>query len=143
MAKPRSSSYPSTAEKVLLQPWFLPQRITFAIHGMVPPGFWNKMRNFFDDYGCMICGGDSAYHSNGMCQRCYRKVRAKLLKSIKRHLKPEPERSLALELVRQVKLARKLLGRFAGRRQTSGQGRAVNLLRQNNPVYEALCARPR
>ena len=142
MAKHRNSSYFSTAEKVLFQPWFLPQRITFAIHAMVPRDFWNKMRNFFDDYGCMICGAESEYHSNGMCLRCYAKIRKKLMQSVKRRLNSEPKRPLALVLFRQQKLAKKLLGPYARRSRASSLGRYLDIPGRNNPVYEALGALP-
>ncbi|HXQ25790.1 MAG TPA: hypothetical protein VN822_05215 [Candidatus Acidoferrales bacterium] len=143
MAKHRSSSYSSTAEKVLLQPWFLPQRIAFAIHAMVPRDFWNKMRNFFDDYGCMICGKESGYHSNGMCKSCHDKIRKKLVQSVKRRLKSEPKQRLDLVLFRQEKLAKKLLGRYFRRSRASSRRRRIDIPRQNNPVYEALGALPR
>jgi len=138
----RNSSYQSVAEKILFQPWFLPQRITFAIHGMVPRDFWNKMRNFFDDYGCMICGAESEYHSNGMCRRCYTKVRMKLIRSVKRRLKSEPNRSFALALFRQEKLAKKLLEPYVLRSRASSKGRHIDIPGRNNPVYEALGALP-
>jgi len=143
MAKHRSSSYSSTAEKVLLQPWFLPQRITFAIHALVPPDFYNKMRYYFDDYGCMICEKESGYHSNGMCHGCYCKTRQRMLLSVKRHLESHPRMRLDLELFHQEKLAKKLLGRFAGRSRGPSRRSRIDVPRLNNPVYDALSARPR
>jgi len=134
-----SSDY-STAEKVLFQPWFLPQRVTFAIHSLVPPDFWNKMRNFFDDYGCMICEKDFDYHSNGMCKSCFDKTRKKLLMSVKRRLGRERHKRLDLELFRQEKLAKRLLKPFAS---SAGprQRRSADIHRTANPVYEALVGR--
>ncbi len=140
MANRRDSSYSSTPEKVLLRPWFLPKRVTFAIHGLVPPDFWNKMRNFFDDYGCMICGKESEYHSNGMCKGCYEETRRKLLRSVKRRLGHQSNRRLDLELFRQEKIAKKLLGRFC-RVARPSKKHGIDVPRQSNPVYEALCAR--
>src|SRR5271170_2629928 len=75
--KMTTASYAALAEGVLLQPWFLPQRTTLAIHRLVPVDFWKKMRNVFDDYGCIVCGTESNYHSNGMCRSCYRRTREK------------------------------------------------------------------
>jgi len=142
MGKHRSSSHYLMAEKVLLQPWFLPQRITFAIHALVPPDFWNKMRYYFDDYGCMICEKESGYRSNGMCHSCYCKTRQRLLLSVKRRLESHPRMRLDMELFRQEKLAKKLLGRFARSRGPSRRSR-IDIRRLNNPVYDALSARPR
>jgi len=141
MARHRSNSYSSIAERVLLQPWFLPQRIAFAIHALVPPDYWNKMRNFFDDYGCMVCGKESGYHSNGMCKGCYDKTRKKLAQSVKRRLEREPKRRLDFEIFRQEKLAKKLLGRFSRSRRSASQRPCMDMAGRNNPVYEALCAR--
>ena len=28
---------------ILFQPWFLPHRVSYKLHGLVPPIFWNKM----------------------------------------------------------------------------------------------------
>jgi len=41
MVKRRSNRDFSTDQNVLLQPWFLPGRIAYAIHEMVPPAYWN------------------------------------------------------------------------------------------------------
>jgi hypothetical protein len=142
MTNHRSSSYFLTAHKVLLQPWFLPKRVTFAIHSLVPPGFWNKMRNFFDDYGCIICGKESGYHSNGMCKNCFDETREKLARSVKRHLGPPRRRRIDLELFRQQKLARKLLGEFCHRNRASKKKHPTGEPTPVNPVYEALSSRP-
>jgi hypothetical protein len=142
MADHRSNNYFSTVEKVLFQPWFLPKRVTFAIHSLVPPAFWTKMRNFFDDYGCIICGKETGYHSNGMCKNCFDKTRKKLAQSVKRHLGPARRRRIDLELFRQQKLAKKLLGRFCDSNQASKRRRRIGVPTPANPVYEALTARP-
>jgi len=99
-------------DAVLLQPWFLPKRIADAIVGMVPPGFHKKMRYYFDDYGCMICGRDTRYHSNGMCMVCYCRVLRRLKKSVKRRAPKKPDKRLDLVLFRQQKLAKSLLQDF-------------------------------
>ena len=143
MGKHRSSPHYRMAEKILLQPWFLPQRITLAIHAIVPPDYWNKMRYYFDDYGCIICEKESEYHSNGMCFPCYRKTRQRMLLSVKRHLKSHPRMRLDIDLFRQEKLAKKLLGRFAGRSRGPSRKSRIDVRRLNNPVYDALSARPR
>ena len=143
MAKHRGSSYSSTAARVLLQPWFLPPRVALAINALVPRDFWKKMRYFFDDYGCMICGKESGYHSNGMCKSCHDKIQKKLVQSVKRRLKSEPKQRLELVLFRQEKLAKRLLGRYSHRSRASSQRQGTIVPLQNNPVYEALGALPR
>jgi hypothetical protein len=127
----------SVADKVLFEPWFLPARVGFAILAIVPPDFRRKMRYFFEDYGCMICKKGAKHHSNGMCRPCRQNIQNKLEKSIKRRLRSKSNQRLDLELFRQEKLAKTLLGRFSPARDRK---RRVDLQRSHNPVYEALCA---
>jgi hypothetical protein len=129
----------SMATAILFQPWFLPQRVTYKIHGLVPPIFWKKMRYFFEDYGCLICGTESNYHSNGMCQKCYSRIEKKMMRCVKRR-SPKPGQRLDLELFRQEKLAGKLLAKFSRRRPGGPKARRIEPER-SNPVYEALSAR--
>jgi hypothetical protein len=138
--KTTRASYAALAEGVLLQPWFLPQRTTLAIHSLVPADFWKKMRNVFDDYGCIVCGAETHYHSNGMCSSCYKRTREKVLASARRHARHGQKLRLDLELFRQEKLARKLLARFAVEGATSPKNRRIGIVR-NNPVYVALAAK--
>jgi hypothetical protein len=130
----------SLGETVLFQPWFLPQHIAFTIHGLVPKHFWNKMRYFFDDYGCMICGTDLRYHSNGMCRICYVRIRKKIMLSVKRRSRSDPHDRLDLVLFRQTKLARKLLAGFSHGRKRHPKARRTEPAR-SNPIYEALSTR--
>lgn len=127
-------------DKVLLQPWFLPSRIAVRIHELVPLVFYKKMRYFFDDYGCMVCGKDREYHSNGMCVDCHHRVIRRLARSVKRRSRFRPYRRLDHELLRQEKLARKLLSRFSVRKSPITRRRPHELW-THNPVYEALCPR--
>src|SRR5271168_5426552 len=138
--KSTTASHAALAEGVLLQPWFLPQRATLAIHSLVPVDFWKKMRNVFDDYGCIVCGTESHYHSNGMCRSCYRRTREKVLSSARRHAGRGRRLRLDLELFRQEQLAKKLLGRFAVDGATLAKNRRIGIV-LNNPVYEALAAK--
>lgn len=125
---------------VLFQPWFLPQRVAYKIHGLVPPIFWKKMRYFFEDYGCLVCGAESTHHSNGMCQQCYPRIQKQMMVSVKRRARHLPRQRLDLELFRQEKLAGKLLARFSRRRPGGPKARRTEPER-SNPVYEALSPR--
>jgi hypothetical protein len=134
------TSYAELAKSVLLQPWFLRQRAAFAIRGLVPIDFQLKMRNVFDDYGCLLCGAESQYHSNGMCSPCYSTTLHEVLLSARRHASPISKTRLDLELFRQEKLAKKLLSRFAPQKATSPDQRRIRVV-PCNPVHEALAAR--
>src|ERR1700722_1280926 len=113
---------------------------SYAIHRLVPKDFWLKMRYVFDDYGCLICGAESGYHSNGLCHQCYDRTRKKVLFSTRRHAGRKRKGRLDLELFRQQKLARNLLSRYASQGAISPKPRSVQVA-QNNPVYEALAAK--
>jgi hypothetical protein len=66
-------------DELMLQPWFLTSRVQRRITGLVPPSYRQKMRDFYDDYGCMICGGsDGNHYANGMCIVCNGSVRRRL-----------------------------------------------------------------
>lgn len=141
MPNRQSSSYSSLEREVLLQPWFLPKRVAHAIHKLLPPASWKKMGNFFDDYGCMICATETGYHSNGMCKRCFDTIHRKLLKSVKRHSGPQRKQQLALELFRQERLAKKLLGKLARSTRAAPRKGGIQLIARYNPIYEALVPR--
>ena len=133
---PKGLAHERLVDQVLLQPWFLPPRVARAIHGLVPPDFYRKMRYFFDDYGCMICGVGVGYHSNGMCRPCRSNIENKLVKSVKRHALSNPHQRLDLVLFKQERFAKKLLHRLS---HAVRKGRKPP--HKYNPVYEALAAR--
>jgi hypothetical protein len=126
------------ANKILFQPWFLPARITFAIHGLIPPDFWRKWRYLFDDYGCIVCGERSQYFANGMCHVCHSRVKTRLVASLARRKKSHPHKRLDIELLRQQHLARKLLAEFPCVRKSLPLPPRVT---RHNPVYEILATR--
>ena len=129
---------PLTSDELLLQPWFLSKRVQLAIRSLVPPDYHRKMRDFFDDYGCMICGSEEDYEANGMCVRCNQNVRYMLASSARRRLKSTLARRIDMGLLRQARLAKKLL------QKTTPMGRAALrrsracAIRPSNPVDEML-----
>jgi len=125
----------SRSDELLFQPWFLPKRACDVILGFITPAYRLKMRAFFDDYGCMLCGRDFDYMANGMCSRCCVKTRAKLLKSVKRRLRKRDGR-FEVALARQARIAKRLLRRFASpsRRRIP----EVTPIPPVNPVDEAV-----
>ena len=136
-AKVKRYSHRFSSDELLLQPWFLPGKIAFAIRSLAPPDYHLKMRYFFDDYGCMVCRRDHDYGSNGMCHNCMTKIRKKLTRSVRLRLKRPEQRRFDLGLVRQAKLANKLLKSFAEKPNASQRSR-IRVLRPMNPVDEAL-----
>jgi hypothetical protein len=126
------------SNEVLLQPWFLPQRVQQAIRSLVPSNYWHTMRDFFDDYGCMVCGADQGYKANGMCHRCYERIKDKVRASARRRLKSTQEQRIDLDLLRKAKIARKLLARFSAKNRATSERRRIDTARSGNPVDEAL-----
>ena len=154
MAKRRGTAVPRTQEtsnrdgglvfdELLIQPWFLTQRVQLAIRSLVPPSYRERMRNLFDDYGCMICGSYERYEANGMCMRCNHTVRRKLRASARRRMKTGLARRIDMDLLRQTKLAIKLLGRFSPKNRKASQRRRIDTAHSRNPVDEMLTWHPR
>jgi hypothetical protein len=135
----RRLSRSKAAEDILLQPWFLPKGTAQKIRSFIPVTYWMKMRNVFEDHGCLICGVETGYHSCGMCWLCYDRTRRKILLSAKRHAARGAKLRLDLELFRQEKLAKKLLARFSARGPALPDKKRYQVF--TNPVFEALAAR--
>lgn len=127
-----------TSDELLFQPWFLSKRVQLAIRSLLPHSYQGRMRNMFDDYGCMVCGSDEHHFSNGMCNRCSAKVRRRLVSSARRRLKSSLEQRVNLDLIRQERLAKKLLGRFSPKHRVACQRRRPDVVRLPNPIDEAL-----
>jgi len=108
---------------------------------MAPPGFQNKMRCYFDDYGCLICKQETVHHSNGMCLHCYIKVLQRVKKSVKRNARQKADTRLDLVLFQQRKLVRNLLKELAPKERAPAEKLTLQMFRHTNPVFEALSAR--
>ncbi|MHB8412715.1 MAG: hypothetical protein ACYDDI_12335 [Candidatus Acidiferrales bacterium] len=79
---------------ILLEPWFLPKKITDAMRGLLPLHYWMRMRYYFDDYGCLLCGRKKVlYAANGMCEDCRARVGRRVLISMRRRNLEPPARA--------------------------------------------------
>ena len=100
-------------DQVFMLPWFLPKDIYIEIRRLLPNIHIEKMRFYFDDYGCLRCERrDVLYRSNGLCEQCNAIIRHRLTQSLKRRLKTVGEvrsDSPAEALGRGMKHARMLL----------------------------------
>jgi len=111
----RRASGDYLAEEVFLQPWFLDHQRAAAIRHIASDHFVNKMRFYFEDWGCLVCGSTRRrYGSNGMCHICSTRTRKRLFYCLKRRQvvieKNQPTR-LVDEIAR-VRSARMLLSDF-------------------------------
>jgi hypothetical protein len=126
------------AHELAFQPWFLPRASRLAINSLIPAGYRNKMRAYFDDYGCMICGKHELYDANGMCLACHHLIRRRLKTCVKRRTRDAAAERIDLIMGRRKALASKLLKRFS---RTSGRMaliHRVNMASLRNPVDETL-----
>jgi len=74
------------SEEVLMEPWFLPREIAYAILRFLPVSHQRKWSHYFEDWGCLICGRKKAmnHFSRGMCPHCHSKVADRLKASLKK-----------------------------------------------------------
>lgn len=76
-------------DESLLLPWFLTKRATLAIRSNVPKHYQIRMRNYFDDYGCLRCSTHRGQHKgNGLCNRCSGLILARLKRGYERRERP-------------------------------------------------------
>lgn len=127
-----------SAHELAFQPWFLPIASRIAISHLIPPGYRDKMRAFFDDYGCMRCRGRELYDANGMCRPCHALIRRRLKTSVRRRLIGREDDHIDLIIERRKELASKLLGRFAKPWSTMSLSHRLDGANITNPVDQAL-----
>jgi len=133
---PRRSKF--TPRELALQPWFLPRASRLAIGRFIPPHYRNKMRAYFEDYGCMVCGKHGMYDANGMCLPCHHLIRRRLKTSVRRRMMGRDDDRLDLIMLRRKELASKLLGPFAKPWSKMSITNRLNEACLRNPVDAAL-----
>jgi hypothetical protein len=78
----------SNIDELFLQPWFLPRALSEKIRSLLPSSQFQKMRYYFDDYGCLRCGKrDCLYGANGMCESCCVVIRKRIATSLFRRFR--------------------------------------------------------
>ncbi len=137
--EPRSDRSPRfNIHELAFQPWFLPRASRLAINSLIPPSYRNKMRAYFDDYGCMVCGKFDQYDSNAMCLPCHHLVTRRLKTCVRRRLIGLQGETIDLVIQRRKALASKLLGRFAHPWSKMPLRHRINVVSSRNPVDEAI-----
>lgn len=89
-AHPGSKTYdPQLSDEALfLQPWYVPRSTYLAIRSLVPLLHIQKMRFYFEDWGCIRCQRKNVlYGSNGFCEQCDVAIRGRVTNSLKRRMK--------------------------------------------------------
>lgn len=102
------------------QPWLLPKEVSQRIIRLIPPGYRNRFRFCFDDYGCFRCGRkDVPYRAIGFCQNCHSRITKYMQITMKRHrrelcaIKTSPRIKWYIE---EVSRAEELLADFRARK---------------------------
>jgi ribosomal protein S14 len=132
-----SSSLKAVPSELLLEPWFLPFKATRVILSSLPPNYRRRLRDVFDDYGCLRCGrSDVVYASNGMCRQCLMLVVHRLRTCAMRRSKERTARRYGKEFMAKATQARKLLSDI--RRDFGSIDRpARQSVKLRNPVLDA------
>lgn len=124
--------------ELAFQPWFLPKASRLAINSLISPDYRNKMRAYFDDYGCMRCGKHDVYDCNGMCLPCNQLIRRRLKTCVRRRLGGRLGVRIDLIMGRRKELASKLLKPFCRASRKVSISYRLNPASLRNPVDEAL-----
>lgn len=103
---------PRTEEKNILPPVFLTRKLRKTIERLLPAGHHQRLRIYFDTYGCLRCScNDLIYGGNGFCRLCLRMLGKRLLKidaELRKRLSVAPT-ELQDAYLRPYQSARKLL----------------------------------
>jgi hypothetical protein len=136
---PKKRANRFTSGELVFQPWFLPKQSRLAINSLIPPGYRNKMRAYFDDYGCMVCGAEQVgYEVNGMCRPCHQTIVRRLKGCVRRRMAGKSYDRADQFMLRRAKLAKKLLGRFSPNSSARSLRHPLDKPLSNNPIDDAL-----
>jgi hypothetical protein len=131
MPEPKTSTK-NLSESVLLEPWFLPREVAWAILRLLPIFHQRKWTYFFEDWGCFKCGRKAALHvGNGLCNKCRASVSYRLKSSLKRRaVKAGPTAEQQVDrIMARVRNAQHILGgQHPSGRKLLGENNAERLL---------------
>jgi len=99
-------------EKHILPPVFLARNLRKSIERLLPAGYHQRLRLYFDTFGCLRCScNDLIYGGNGFCGLCLRMLTKRLQKidSELRKRLSEPSPDLEEAYMRPYRSARRLL----------------------------------
>jgi hypothetical protein len=124
----------------LLLPWFLTVRSMLAIRANVPKHYQKRMRNYFDDYGCLRCGlSRSRHRGNGLCLRCGEMILARLKRSYERRAHPRKS-YYAKNLLAKTNEARALLKDLLHEKGLGSLQKRIRATSSQNPALEVCSA---
>ena len=125
-------------EELVLQPWFLPARISRKIQWLLPPDFRQRLHDYFVDFGCLRCDRkDVSYKSNGMCRKCLMLVFNRLQRAEGRRSMTRLHRRYGHEFVAKAREAQQLLRGIPRRGIAAPNRPQFKTVRLGSPVIDA------
>jgi hypothetical protein len=77
----RAFAFPAQADAQTMPPMFVTRELRRTIESMIPTRHHERMRAYFETYGCLHCGQKNVvYGATGFCMNCITKVRRRLRK---------------------------------------------------------------
>lgn len=123
-------------DAVVFHPWFLPAKTTYAIYRLLPPGHRFKMRDYFDDHGCLRCDEKGGYCAMGLCDRCYNLLHSRIRACVRKRASVTVPQQYGLKHLKDAQIARRLLKGFPAKMYvTPASGRSAYTI--NNPAQAA------
>jgi hypothetical protein len=122
-------------EELLLQPWFLSSRVARAMRSLLPPDFRSRLRDYFNDYGCLRCGRqDVIYRSNGMCSPCLGLIIGRLERCADRRSSERLSRRCGASLASDTENAKRLLSGIRKPAKNKLKSAQIQYVRVTNPI---------
>jgi hypothetical protein len=101
----------------------------------MPFYYRKRMRDYFDDYGCMRCGRlDVPYKTNAMCQACQETVSWRLKASAYRRMKERLPTQYGKDFIKKALLARSLLREFSRQMDKNRNHPRVRMVQLGSPI---------
>jgi hypothetical protein len=122
-------------DSLILEPWFLPHKITYAIRALLPPEHRLKLRDYFAEWGCLRCGNRERHWSSGLCEKCYNILHHRIGVCLRRRAAVIVPDKIGLKHVEDVRTARRLLKGFPAKMYVKPQQRTK--YRIDNPAQAA------
>jgi hypothetical protein len=96
----------------LVPQWCLPRETFLKINAIVPRAYYQRMRVYFELYGCLVCHAmKETYFSCGMCRRCSVRVRDRLARCDRVLAKRQSDavEPISTDMATRIRSARSLL----------------------------------
>lgn len=124
-------------DSLMLQPWFLSTKTSYAIRRLLPPAQKQKFRDYFAEYGCIRCDVKKGHFAQGFCERCYTVVHRRLRVAVRKRASVMQPRPYGIRCVLDAREARRLLRGFPSEMYAKARSRRADGYWTNNPARSA------